>query len=260
MHALVRFFTDTATLAIFDPARLKARVDDDSGWWCSDDFSQIAEVQSGAAAIVSIGADGVYELRITDGPLTADERDYAAEVVQELGLEVVDGQLFIGPGECLPGGGAAFTAEDVDRGALVAVANGRYFLDVYAIHWFDSPRWWREDHRPPDDSPPDFVVVIRPRSTAFGRVTTQPQLTGCADEFLFASSTRQVGPQPGMTLTTVVRKNVSGELSLKNCGPRAYRASLTDYSQVAWKDTVRFRVVRVDHETRTLIGEFLERI
>ncbi len=259
MDCTLEFFTDAATLAIFDPQRLERRVDDDSDWWCSG-FAQLEEVQSGAVALVGLGGDGVYQARITDGDLTPDERDYAAEFVHNLGVEVVSGRLFIGPGECVPGGNSHFTPADAKRGTLFEINNGSYFVDVYAIHWFNSPRWWTADHRPPHDAPADFVVVIRQRTGPIPALDSEPRFAGWSDAFLFESSTRQIGPQPGMILTTKVRKDLNGGLSLKDCGPCDYRASLTDYSQVAWKDTIRFKVLAVDHDAKRITGEFIETV
>ena len=254
MERTLRYFTDTATLAIFDPQRLEHRVNDDADWWCGD-FLRLDELRSGAMALVSLGGDGIYRVRITDGELNADERDYADEYIAGLGVEVVSGKIFIGPGECLPGG-FQFGAE-TDRGALCEIDNGSYTVDVYSIRWFDSPRWWAEDHRVPSDAPVDYVIRLRDRSGAMNAVAMEPRFSGRSEMFLFDSSTRQIGPQPGMILTTTVRKAPNG-LTLKDCGPGYFRATLADYSQVAWKDTIRFRVLTVDHQAKQLTGEFVE--
>lgn len=258
MDRTFKFFTDTATLAVFDPQQLEHRVDDNVDWWCLD-FAQLAEIQSGKIALVSLGGDGVYQTRITDDELNPDERDYAAELVANLGINVTSGKLFIGPGECLPGGESRFDDSDTQRGALCEINNGMYRVDVYAIHWFDSPRWWTDDHVPPADAPADFVVVIRPRMAPIPALDSEPRFNGVPDGFLFDSSTRNVGPQPGMILTTKVRKGPDG-LTLKDCGPCYYRASLVDYCHVAWKDTIRFKVIDVDHNAKAMTGEYIETI
>jgi hypothetical protein len=258
MDRTFRFFTDTATLAIFDPRRLERRIHDEADWWCLD-FSQLDEIQSGAIALVSLGADGAYQARVTDTDLNTDERDYAAECVAGLGVEVVSGKLFMGPGECLPGGASRFDASDADRGILCEISDGAFSVDVYAIHWFDSPRWWTEDHHPPDDAPADFVILLRPRSGPIAAINSEPRFRGIADRFLFDSATCQIGPQPGMILTTKVRRGPSG-LALKDCGPGNYRATLLDYSQVAWTDTIRFQVISVDHNAKEITGKFIETV
>ena len=62
-----------------------------------------------------------------------------------------------------------------------------------------------------------------------------------------------------MILTTTVRKAPNG-LTLKECGPGYYHAELNDYAQVAWKDTIRFRVLTVDHQAKSMTGEFVETV
>ena len=51
MEQTFKFFTDTATLAAFDPQVLEHRVDDQVDWWCLD-FSELDEVQTGTIALV----------------------------------------------------------------------------------------------------------------------------------------------------------------------------------------------------------------
>jgi hypothetical protein len=254
MNSLVEFFTDTATLAIFDPIRLKHRVTGASDWWC-ENFLELEEVRSGAIALLSLGGDGVFRARITDGHLTPDERDYAAEVVRGLGLEVTSNAVYVGPGECLPGGG--FALPDLKRGIMLEMKNGAYNVDAYAIEWSDSPRWWNEEHTIREDAPTDFVLVIQCRSSPFRQPDSEPRFSGVDDRFLFDSPARRVGPEPGMLLTTSVRKGPSG-LTLKDCGPRYYQATLVDYSSVKWKDRIRFEVLSVDHKSRLITGKFIE--
>lgn len=257
MDRTIKFFTDTATLAVFDPQRLDHRVNDDVGWWCGK-FSQLDEVCSGAIALVSLGSDGIYQARITNSELSAVELDYASEAVSYLGVEIVSGKLFVGPGECLPGGESGFQDENNGRGLLCDVEDGRYRVDVYSIYWFNSPRWWTEDDQTPDDAPADFVVRIRRHDGAIPALNSEPRFSELEDSFLFESTTREIGPRAGMTLRTKVRKNVGGDLTLKDCGPCSYSASLVDYSQVAWKDVVRFKVVDVNHDSKHITGELID--
>ena len=166
MNSQFRFFTDTATLAIFDPERLKHRADAESDWWCLD-FLQLEEFRSGSVALVALGGDGAYRVRITDRDLTPDERDYATGAVRGLGVEAVSGKLFAGPAECIPGGGSVFAPTDVNRGLLIDTENGRYDVDLFAITWFNSPRWWSADGSGPDGAPADIVAVLKSRVMPF---------------------------------------------------------------------------------------------
>ncbi len=258
MNSQFYFFTDAATLAVFDPEVLRHRADAESDWWCLD-FLQLEEFRSGAAALVALGGDGAYRIRITNGDLTLDERDYATGVVRGLGVEVASGKLFAGAAECMPGGGSGFTSADVKRGLLLDADDGQDEVDVFAINWFNSPRWWRDDHYVPDDAPVDIVAVMKPRLTPFAEIRSQPRLDFYSSNYLFESTTRRVGPEPGMILTTKVRRGPSNELCLKECGPCGYAASLVDYSGVAWKDTIRFRVVAVNNEAKQIVGEFVQK-
>lgn len=246
-------------LAVFDPARLSPRASAQSDWWCAD-VLQLDELQTGALALVGLGGDGVYRIRVTSDDLTRDERDYAASVARGLGVEVISRTLFVGPAECLPGGGSAFAPGNVQRGLLVAVDNGRYDVDLFAIDWLNSSRWWREDHSVPEDAPVDIVAVVRPRSTPFSEVSSEPRLDFCTEDFLFESTTRRVGPEPGMVLTTKVRRGPSNDLCLKGCGPCGYSASLVDNSGVAWKDTIRLKILSVDHGARKIVGELVGKV
>lgn len=253
----VRFVTDAATLAAFDPAVLEQRINDDPGWWCEGRLAA-DEVRLGKVAIVGLGGDGIYQARITDGELTDIERDYAAERIAGLGLEVASGQVFIGPGECLPGGGQAIDETAISRGTVLAIACGRYLVDIFAICWHDSPVWWRDDGVP-DDAPSDFVLRLRPAGEPMERFETAPRFTGLSEEFLFPSASRRIGPESGMLLKARVIKHPTGKLGLAACGPGGYRPELTDYANVSWRSDVRIRVLEVDHNRRTMTAEFVER-
>ena len=258
MHiATVRFFTDTATLAIFDPGVLAHRVDDDADWWCGE-FALLPEVQSGCVTIVALGSDGIYQVRVTDGELAQDERDYAVELVGRMGLEVRSGDVYIGPGECIPSDGHALDESDIERGCLMKLAVGSYLVDLYSISWFESPIWWRESGEAPPDAPVDIVVVLQSRAESYPGLQSAPRFTWSSREFLFPSGTRTLGPQPGMILKSKVRKNVDGRLSLADCGPGSFHVTLRDSSMLQWRREVRFRVATVDHHARSMCGEFVE--
>jgi|SRR5690606_2625852 len=64
--------TDTATVAVFDMGTLQHRVDDDGDWWTMD-VSAEPEVAFGKICIVSVGDDGVHQMRVTTEGLTPDE-------------------------------------------------------------------------------------------------------------------------------------------------------------------------------------------
>jgi hypothetical protein len=72
MNETIRFGTDTATLAVFDPALLASRVADAADWWCGS-FHSVPEVTAGRIALFGLGSDGVYKLRVTSQDLTSAE-------------------------------------------------------------------------------------------------------------------------------------------------------------------------------------------
>lgn len=255
--ATIRFFTDTATLAVFDPAVLAHRVADDAGWWCGD-FALLDEFRTGLATLLSLGGDGVYQVRITDGDLAPHERDYAVEVIRGMGLLVESGSIFVGPGECIPSGGHALDENDLQRGGLLQLTKGKYVVDVFGISWFESPIWWREDGRVPEDAPPDFVVLVRERDGPYSGLQSEPRFTDSSAVYLFPSESRRLGPEPGMVLKSKVRKHPDGKLSVADCGPGSYRVLLNDYSALEWRRGIRIRVLTVDHDARSMCGEFIE--
>ena len=78
MNELVRFFTDAATMAVFDPQVLEHHIGDEEGWRL--DITTFPGVSTGDITVVDLGGDGVYDVRVTDEELTTDERAYATEL------------------------------------------------------------------------------------------------------------------------------------------------------------------------------------
>jgi hypothetical protein len=228
--------TDTATIAVFDQFVIQhRRFESRADWWC-EDIAQVKEARAGDIALFGVGADGVYRSRVTDGELTADERAYATAGTGPLGFRAESERIFICGAENLPGAGqgGAVEGERVEQ-----IRRGSYDLHAYQIYWFDCPRWWTAKGPDASSAPADIVICIRPRQSAFIGIQSPPQLRGYGDKWVFPDEPRQVGPQAGMELITTVRKAPSG-LILKECGPRQYSAALEDYSQVQWKDQIRF--------------------
>jgi hypothetical protein len=260
VNRTITFWTDTATLAVFDPECLAERVNAGCDWWCGS-FTKIEEVAEGKVAFISTAADGVFKVRITSGELSPHERDYAKERLGPLGLEVKSGRVFVGKGERITGGGFAPDPVHVceGEGSFVEIPPGKYDLLVISVEWFESPLWWNMDGNRPDDAPADLVVVLTPRTSAFKRLTVEPRLNGVENSFLFASSTRQVGPAPGLVFATEVWKSPSG-LTLKAGDPSSYKPKLKDFSGLAWRDKISVRVLSVDHEAQTTQVELVEKL
>ena len=115
------FPTDTATLAIFDPARLRHRLDDDADWW-SVPADEVAEINAGNLLSVSVGTDGHYHAKVSFAAAPAGSQHVTAVLACE------SGQFFVGPGEVIPSGGCPTTAEF--GGGFIAVTPGFYAVQV----------------------------------------------------------------------------------------------------------------------------------
>ena len=241
--------TDTASIALFDPLAAADFPDD----WCGMPAHEIPHVSRGDVAFISLGSDGVYGVRVTDGDLSADECAYAAGVITDLGLKVMGGEVFLSGGEVLP-----WTPEQRERSATawLTLAPRRYHVEAYWVHWSGSPRWWREDGSVPDAAPADFIFKIAAASQP--RLGPRESRLDMVDpRWVYPELARETGPVPGMVLVTTVRKAPSG-LTLKPCGPCFYQAELVDYAPVQWRDQVRIRVDTVDHSARRFLATFVE--
>jgi hypothetical protein len=243
--------TDTATVAVFDPAVLGARRDAGGGWWCQD-LSQVPEVRSGQVAIVALGADGIYAVRPTFVGLTVDETVYASDHFV-LGLEVRSGRVFVGPGEYLPGGGVTVDSGDSAlASSFIDVPIGFYCAHIYGVSWEDSPQWYSAGEVAPG-APADVVVALQPRSDNFDPPEREPRLFESPGRWVFPELPRRLGPEPGMLLTTtVVRRR--DELVLKPCGPLDYRPVLPEMGGLKCADQVLVEVAHVNHDTREFVA------
>jgi hypothetical protein len=259
MEHVVTFGTDTATLAAFDPAVLAHRLGDGCDWW-SGDFADLQEVRRGEIALVGVGGDGVYKVRVTDGELTPNERAYAAESLR-LGVVVTSGFLFVGAGEQLPGEQQSPRPEDPEEAEFfVRLAPGEYAVEVYGIDWTGSPAWYSPSGEAPESAPADIVLRLTRRAGTFVAPSAEPRLFAeRSPGWLFPEEPRRLGPIPGMILrTSVVRRGA--DLLLKPCGPLDYRPTLQDMSGCAWRDELDVRVLSVDHESREFQAEVVQRV
>ncbi|MEM0968042.1 MAG: DUF6386 family protein [Verrucomicrobiota bacterium] len=255
----VPFATDTATLAIFDPEVLRHRLGESPDWWCEDNLSEVPEVRDGRISLLNLRHDSSYEVRVTDGELTCDERDYAAHNVRDLGLEVTSGSVFVGPGECIPSA-TPLEEADVRRGALIQVPHGQYSVDAYGLFYAASKKFWKQDLSDLDMelAPCDFVVVLRSRAGDIAAPNQEPCIAGLFEHWVFPSSTREVGPEPGMILTTLTRRNHRGELVFEACGPGFYSPeNLEGADGIEEWDYVSVKVGEVDHEAAKFRGTIL---
>jgi hypothetical protein len=129
----MRVATDTATLAIFDPARLRHRLNDPVDWWTVWEWV-VAEMNAGNMLAINLQADGVYDVTIHL------DVDCPAESEQTVGgLIACGGQaVYIGPGEQVVGGG--LTPDESLDGIYLPIAPGTYRVRV-ARHTDELEIW-----------------------------------------------------------------------------------------------------------------------
>ncbi len=112
-----RFTTGTATFAIFDPALLQHRCEDADDWW-SVPWDEVAEINRGNMLTVALGSDGAFTVHVSREPFSGTAQ------VQAL-IACASGQIYMGAGEQLPGGGLA--PSDKYGGRFIQLPHGTYF-------------------------------------------------------------------------------------------------------------------------------------
>jgi len=156
--------TDLGTLAVFDAEVLRHRVRGKDDWWRHTPLHELDEVASGLAAILPIGQEGTYRVRLRRGELTEEEAGLARGSVAGLGVEVRSGELFWGAGERLPGDGRGDRLSAIPgTGATTELEPGEYSLEVHALEWRHDDAYYDEDNEVLPTAPADFVLLVRPR-------------------------------------------------------------------------------------------------
>ncbi|MCK9815493.1 DUF6386 family protein [Pseudomonas sp. MAFF 302046] len=123
VYAHTRFATDTATLAIFDPACLAHRAADTADWWSIAE-DEVLEINLGHVLFANLGSDGDYDVEVYQGL----GRSGLAEGVAAR-LHVRSGCLYIGAGEQVPADGLG--PETVYGGVLLFAQCGTVDVRVF---------------------------------------------------------------------------------------------------------------------------------
>lgn len=125
-YTTTRFDTDTATMAIFDPAALTHRCEDTADWW-SVPSDEILEINQGHVLFVGLGADGCYEVEIFRklGEAGLNSNYLSAN------LTILSGCLYIGAAEQVPAGDLG--PETTFGGALIYAVRGNIEVRVYRL-------------------------------------------------------------------------------------------------------------------------------
>jgi len=119
-----KFGTDTATIAVFDPAALQHRCDDDADWW-SVPRDEILEINQGNVLFVGLGCDGGYEVDIFQ---KMGESECSSNFITA-NLRVLSGCIYIGAGEQVPAGD--FGPETTYGGSLIYAEKGTVEVRIY---------------------------------------------------------------------------------------------------------------------------------
>lgn len=135
------FYTSTATMVIYDLASLKHRLDDDVDWW-ADPVVEIEEINRRNVLIVGLTFDDFYDLEITE----------CENLRRSYSLSFPSGQIFVGPGEVMTGGGDE--PDGSCQGHFLTLDPGDYKVSVK-----------REDNR--------LIVGLTPHA-AFENAVEQP--------------------------------------------------------------------------------------
>ncbi len=141
--------TDTSLLAVCDPVTLRHRIRDKKNWW-EDEKLLHREAVRGHLIPVHTGADGIFNLRVTTGRLTAHETEYKEEERSGYWIDLRSGRLLLCIGEDFPGEGKPL-AEDPER--ETRLHGGRYSATITRIEEVD-------------DDLPTFVVRLTPLAAA----------------------------------------------------------------------------------------------
>lgn len=264
LNETIQFFTDTATLAFYDPIVIKERIHDEADWWCGD-FQDLEEVKNGLIALVSLSDDGSYKIRVTTESLTQDEKDFSRSVIGPLGITSKLGKVFVGKGECLPGGGSSISPDSVSSGdgKFIELPAGNYDLLFYYINAtsYASEKLVK--------SLPDIVVVITEREGNFSSIDIEPRIDPLTETFLFPSqrNASKLKPKLNKKIKAKVWKTprtASGKAIVKDGSwPDSYRGFevvLEDMSQVEWKDRLIIKTIRLDEENKIIYAELIEKL
>jgi hypothetical protein len=252
INKVISFPTDTSTLALFDPELLIHRIKDEAPDWWTYKFSELPEVIESKLLLIDLGSDGVYQVRITNDDLTADEKAYARNKLGPFELHIISGSLFVGAGEEVPAAGLGIET----LSSCLHVPVGTFAITAYWINWASNGSWLGNDQKSLE-VPVDIVIRIETANIKLDPPTTDDQLRLLSDgPFLFPDLPRKVGPLIGMHISTQVRK-ANGSLILAEAGPMHYRPLLDSFDGLVPGQRVKLEVLDVDHSNRTFRARVL---
>lgn len=158
----VEVSSNMGLLVLYDPTLLRDKIKVARTWWEKDPLGT-EERRQGRYAAWPLGggklASRDYRARL--GPaLTELEQAYVRGSSPPAPLEVRGEEVFLGPGERMPGDGFGDRLSHLPRGGdLLPFGAGRYQVVAHTLDWRPDDRFWTEENEPTEDAPPDFVLV-----------------------------------------------------------------------------------------------------
>lgn len=257
--------TYTHSLAIFDEEVVKSKINADEDWWESYLNNELLETQAGLITLINL-AVSYYSVRVTSGSLTKVEESFAREKAGPCAVVSKSGKVFIGKGECLPGGGnnnlRFGQVDEEESGRIILLPPGNYEILAYSIEDLDGDA---------KTELPDIVITIKSFSGIFKGLTTTPSLFYDTSSFLFPSEeqTKRKVPKLGLTLKAKVwqtARTPSG-LTLKQeyfngkYWPQSYKPyeiALEDMSLIKRGDVILIKTKHIDEDNKIIVAELLE--
>jgi hypothetical protein len=164
--------TDVALLCAYDPKVMKDWVKKSRSWVYEvkdNDYAKLDPVRSGQIAVWPLGGKGGrYTARVCTGDLPAAWLPFVKGSVAGFGLALESGQLFVGPGERIPGDGFGDRIVELEEGGkVVDWPAGRYTTEVHVLDWKSEASFFDEEGEPTEQAPPDFALVLKPATGEF---------------------------------------------------------------------------------------------
>lgn len=226
--------------------------------------SDFPEVETGKVTLFSakVEFNNRHILRITTGSLSEIETSYASDVNKQAGFEVSSGSICIYSGEHYLSGSYG------NRSNKLSLKNGQYDLEIYQINAYKADL----DH---EVLLPDYVVILNSRKEKFKKLTEFPQFYDTCT-FLYPSNMRKKYTiELGIVLPGMVEslKDHVPEIAqpifqdrylvhdVANMWPEGfslYSIHLVNTSELKNMDSIKFKIISVDHKEMVINGEVVE--
>lgn len=190
----IQILTDAGHLIVTCPEIANRHENDEHDWYLC--FEDEPDLNEGRIAMVNLGADGYYNVKLTSEPLTPLEKKYALEKKRS-GVVCESGKLFVGGLEVIPGDGSKIDEKfRYIQGHWVDMENGEYDLTIYTIEtstMSEEPDYLEENYA-------EIVIHFQPRTKAFKTLKEVPLIFDNDDKYLYQSKSPRKLPPLGIKL------------------------------------------------------------